>query len=91
MVTFLYSYFWDVPPSWPFIRNTRHPDPTRQAFLRAGSARVVLTVRKGWEERWMRFAEGGSIDASIPAPYLTIAQEIAEAVFARPGGGGSES
>ena len=25
----------------------------------------------------MRFAEGGSIDASIPAPYLTIAQEIA--------------
>jgi hypothetical protein len=77
VVTFLYSYFWDVPPSWPFIRNLRHPDPTRQAFLRAGSARVVLTVRKGWEERWMRFVEGGSIDASIPAPYLTIAQEIA--------------
>jgi hypothetical protein len=77
VVTFLYSYFWDVPPSWPFIRQLRHWDPNRQAFLRAGSARIVLTVRKGWEERWMRFAEGGAIDAEIPAPYLTIAQEIA--------------
>ncbi|MGW4407797.1 hypothetical protein ACWEJ6_27485 [Nonomuraea sp. NPDC004702] len=77
VVTFLYSYFWDVPPSWPFIRQLRHPDPTRQAFLRAGSARIVLTVRKGWEEEWMRFAEGGAVGAPIPAPYLTIAQEIA--------------
>nr|WP_311132198.1 hypothetical protein [Nonomuraea gerenzanensis]SBO91718.1 hypothetical protein BN4615_P1232 [Nonomuraea gerenzanensis] len=77
VVTFLYSYFWDVPPSWPFIRQLRHADPSRQAFLRAGSARIVLTVRKGWEERWMRFAEGGSIGAQIPEEYLTIAQEIA--------------
>jgi hypothetical protein len=77
VVTFLYSYFWDVPPSWQFIRDLRHPDPNRQAFLRAGSARIVLTVRKGWEERWMRFAEGGSIGADIPEQYLSIAQEIA--------------
>ncbi|WP_053170586.1 hypothetical protein [Streptomyces sp. SBT349] len=77
VVTFLYSYFWDVPPSWPFIRGLRHPDPSRQAFLRAGSARIVLTVRKGWEQRWMRFAEGGSPDAGIPDAYLSIAREIA--------------
>lgn len=77
VVTFLYSYFWDVPPSWSFIRQLRHPDANRQAFLRAGSARIVLTVRKGWEERWMRYAEGGSVGAQIPAPYLTIAKEIA--------------
>ncbi|MEU4577483.1 hypothetical protein [Nonomuraea sp. NPDC023979] len=77
VVTFLYSYFWDVPPSWAFIRQLRHPDPNRQAFLRAGSARIVLTVRKGWEERWMRFAEGGGVGAPVPGPYLTIAREIA--------------
>ncbi|NYI04563.1 hypothetical protein [Allostreptomyces psammosilenae] len=77
VVTFLYSYFWDVPPSWRFVRELRHPDPNRQAFLRAGSARIVLTVRKGWEERWMRFTEGGSIGAQIPEEYLSIAQEIA--------------
>jgi hypothetical protein len=79
VVTFLYSYFWDIPASWAFIRSIKHPDPDRQAFLRAGSARVVLTVRKGWEQAWVTFAEGGFAGAPVPPdhPYLTIAQEIA--------------
>ena len=79
VVSFLYPYFWDVPTSWEFIRDLRHPDATRQAFLRAGSARVVLTIRKGWEESWIRFTQGGFRGAEIPAdhPYLTLAQEIA--------------
>jgi hypothetical protein len=76
---FLYSYFWDMPPSWDFIRQLRHPDATRQAFLRAGGARVVLTVRPGWEHAWVKFVVGGKKSTtSIPAnhPYLTIAGEI---------------
>jgi hypothetical protein len=81
VVTFLYSYFWDLPESWTFIRELRHPDAARQAFLRAGSARVVLTVRKGWEAKWMKFTQDLTVDADIaPAstgPYLSIAQEIA--------------
>ncbi|MEU6665096.1 hypothetical protein [Streptomyces sp. NPDC046727] len=79
VVTFLYSYFWDVPQSWNFIRRLRHPDANRQAFLRSGSARVVLTVRKGWEEDWVRFAEGGfkSQPTTPNSQYLTIAREIA--------------
>ncbi|WP_433463410.1 hypothetical protein [Spirillospora sp. CA-128828] len=81
VVTFLYSYFWDVPASWDFIRQIEHPDATRQAFLRAGSARVVLTVRRGWETRWANFVDRGLLDdptAPDPtSPYWTIAQEIA--------------
>jgi hypothetical protein len=81
VVTYLYSYFWDLPMSWAFIRELRHADATRQAFLRAGSARVVLTVRKGWEAKWLRFTQDGTIDADITqgttGPYLSIAQEIA--------------
>ncbi len=75
---FLYPYFWDVPLSWDFIRQIRHPDAIRQAFLRAGSARVVLTVRKGWESDWIRFVEtGGFGQALVPGhPYLSIATEI---------------
>jgi hypothetical protein len=75
---FLYSYFWDVPPAWEFIRQIRHPDSTRQAFLRAGSARVVLTVRKGWEQSWVNFVEAGGFgETLLPGhPYLTIAQEV---------------
>lgn len=80
---YLYSYFWDIPTCWDFIRQIQHPDATRQAFLRAGSARVVLTVRKGWEVAWTSFVETGEIPPpgaiSIGSdPYLTIAQQIAD-------------
>ena len=80
---FLYSYFWDIPTSWDFIRQIQHPDATRQAFLRAGSARVVLTVRKGWETAWTYFVNTGAIPPPGPIsaggdPYLTIAQQIAD-------------
>lgn len=76
---FLYSYFWDVPTSWNFIRQLQHPDSTRQAFLRAGSARVVLTVRQGWEKDWVTFVEAGKLEQiGLPAnhPYLSIATEV---------------
>ncbi|MDQ6827707.1 MAG: hypothetical protein M3081_02445, partial [Gemmatimonadota bacterium] len=75
VVTFLYSYFWDLPEGWEFIRQITAPDPTRQAFLRAGSARVVLTVRKGFEQDWLRFVDG--IPVGQETPRLTIAREIA--------------
>ena len=78
-VYFLDSYFWDVPASWDFIRQIRHPDAIRQAFLRAGSARVVVAVRKGYEEAWITFTETGQLPpASLGDnnPYMTIAQQI---------------
>jgi hypothetical protein len=81
VVYFLYSYFWDVPASWDFIRQIQHPDSTRQAFLRAGSARIVLTVNPGWELAWTYFVEYGSTSMPDPLPahpYLTIAQQIAD-------------
>ena len=74
---FLYSYFWDVPLSWDFIRQIQHPDSTRQAFLRAGSARVVLTVRRGWKT-FVNFVEAGGFGQTLlpDHPYMSIAQEI---------------
>jgi hypothetical protein len=78
VIYFLYSYFWDVPESWDFVRQIQHNDATRQAFLRAGSSRVVLTVRKGWETPWVSFVEtGGFGQTLLPShPYLPIVQEI---------------
>ncbi len=81
LVYFLYSYFWDVPQSWDYIRQIQHPDSTRQAFLRAGSARIVLTVQPGWELAWTYFLLTGStvLPSDLPQhPYLTIAQQIAD-------------
>ena len=79
LVYLTYPYFWDIPSAWENIRNIRHGDAQRQAFLRAGSARVVLTVMPGWETSWVQAVEGGDIGTShVPAdhPYMTIAQEI---------------
>jgi hypothetical protein len=77
---FTYSYFWDYPDCWDFIRQIQHDDKTRQAFLRAGSARVVLTVRKGWEKAWTHYAITGKVspadDPQTGHPYMTIANQI---------------
>jgi hypothetical protein len=71
---FTYPYFWDSPANWDFKRFLRHPDALHREFLRAGSARVVLTVRGGYEVDFARFVESGAMGDDHP--YLTIAQEI---------------
>jgi hypothetical protein len=78
LLYFLYPYFWDMPPAWDFLRGLQHPDPTRQSFLRAGSARVVLTIRPGYEEAFTAFVEQGELGKVLPPthPYLTIGQEL---------------
>ncbi len=74
----LYPYFWTVPERWDFKQSLEHPDFYHRAFLRAGCARVILTVRPGFEEAFVRFIETGKIDGKIDEdhPYLTLAQEI---------------
>ena len=75
---FLYPYLWDVPAAWNFVRTIRHPDPNRQHFLRAGSARVVLTIRPGYEHAFAAFVDQGSCGEILPPdhPYLTIERGI---------------
>jgi len=58
-----------------------YPDPEHQKFLRAGYARVVITVRPGFEEDFTRLVETGSLGGKYSSPYMPIAQEIAN--FAR--------
>jgi hypothetical protein len=74
---FVYPYFWDHPRNHPLKRFLHHPDSIHQTFLRGGAARVVLTVRPGFEESFTKLFETGSIDGDLGNhPYLTIAQEI---------------
>jgi len=74
----LYPYFWTVPERWNFKQSLEHPDFYHEAFLRAGCARVVLTVRPGFEEAFVRFMETGEVDGEIEEdhPYLSLAKEI---------------
>ncbi len=75
---FVYPYFWDHPRNHKLKRFLNHPDSLHRAFLRGGAARVVLTVRPGFEESFTRLFETGTLDDELERdhPYLTIAQEM---------------
>lgn len=74
MLFFVYPYFWDDVENWPFKRFLVHPDPVHREFLRGGAARVVLTIRPGFEDAFIRLAEGLKPDAD--SPYVTLGQEV---------------
>jgi hypothetical protein len=74
---FTYPYFWDDNKLWDFKKFLYHPDPTHRTFLRSGAARVVLTIRPGFEPSFTSLVESGAFNALPgPHPYVTIAQEI---------------
>jgi type II secretion system (T2SS) protein G len=74
---FTYPYFWDDNKAWDFKKFLYHPDPTHRTFLRAGAARVVLTIRPGFEPSFTSLVESGAFNSLPgPHPYVTIAQEI---------------
>jgi len=77
---FLYPYFWSDPQKeggnyWEFKKYLDHPDPMHRVFLKAGYARVVLTVRTGFENRFLAFVNKVEFDELPPAPYLEIGKE----------------
>jgi hypothetical protein len=80
---FCYPYFWDLVENWPFKRFLVHPDPDHRVFLRAGCARVVLTVRPGFETQFAGLVDYFTLPGhphpdpnAPPTPYVTIGQEI---------------
>jgi Type II secretion system (T2SS), protein G len=77
LLYFLYPYFWGSEQQGRDRLLFEHPDPEHQNFLRAGYARVVLTVRPGFEEDLLRLIETGSLTGTYSSPYMPIAQEIA--------------
>lgn len=75
---FLYPYFWTHASTWGERLRLQTSDPIHEAFLRAGAARVVLTIRPGWERAFLAFFATGSLSTTLPEddPYMTIAAEI---------------
>ena len=77
MLYFTFPYFWDDNKLWDFKKFLYHPDPIHRTFLRSGAARVVLTIRPGFEPSFTSLMESGAFGQLPPAhPYVTIAQEI---------------
>ena len=58
----LYPYFWgrkDGIPGWKNTVVQDHPDPDFAAFLNAGTARLQISVRPGFEDLVKHFMETG--------------------------------
>jgi hypothetical protein len=73
----LYPYFWSHTSRWELKKWLDHPDPRHRAFLKAGAARVVLTIRPGFERDFAALLEQGTF-APLPDdhPYITIIEEM---------------
>lgn len=79
MLYFLYPYFWSLNKQDTDMKKyLDHPDFEHRAFLKAGSARVVLTIRPGFERAFLSFMEKLDLnDDDLKDPkYLSICREM---------------
>jgi len=84
MMYFFYPYFWGRKPNWLKRALLQDVDPLFAEFIKAGSARVVISVRPGFEKAIAHFLDTGQIweggdlpDISSPL-YVSIIEEIRE-------------
>jgi hypothetical protein len=77
-----YGYYWGRRQDWEALAPLETIDPELGRFLRAGSVRVVVPIRKGFEDamqHWLQFGvpwEGGPAPVPGDPEYLAIAHEI---------------
>jgi hypothetical protein len=82
IVYICYPYYWGRRTEWVRDVNSASADPDFDQFLNAGSARVVVPVRPGFENLMLFYLYTGVIwgGTQPPAPndpnYLSIAEEI---------------
>ncbi|MGO9319850.1 MAG: hypothetical protein ACLQBY_03460 [Solirubrobacteraceae bacterium] len=84
IVYLFYPYYWGGASTWVDRSLYEDVDPSFAEFLQAGSARVVFSVRPGYERAVIHYLETGEIwDNGEPPPvtspmYVAAATEIAE-------------
>ena len=77
-----YPYFWARGSKWDELATTESADPDFGRFLRAGSVRVVLGARPGFESAVMHWLQYGEpfLGDTLPLPgdplYVSVATEI---------------
>lgn len=86
MTYLFYPYFWGDKDDWTDLLTSVDPDPAFDAFLKAGSSRVQIPVRPGFERAVLHYLETGEIWGGRDAPiigsplYVPIVAEIAESL-----------
>jgi hypothetical protein len=89
MLYIFYPYFWGNKDEWVTTSQIVDDDPLYTRFLQAGSARVQVPVRPGFEKSIMHFLNGDGIwygegtlinseDGQLDPLYLSILDELKE-------------
>ncbi|WP_312769264.1 hypothetical protein [Epilithonimonas sp.] len=77
-----YPYYWGKRDDWDDMYQSENIDPLFRSFLRSGMARVVVTVRPGFEDAVQfymatgRLWNGGEVPVIGDPMYLSIVDEM---------------
>lgn len=78
-----YPYFWAAMPRWiEMLDREDESDPMFTEFLRAGSARILLSVKPGYEDAALHFVatgepwEGGSPPVIGDPTFIPLYEEV---------------
>ena len=79
-----YPYYWGAKTEWQTLYQSESMDPLFRSFLQSGMARVVVTVRPGFEDAVQfymatgRLWNGGEVPVIGDPMYLSIVDELKE-------------
>ncbi|WP_228422350.1 hypothetical protein [Chryseobacterium aurantiacum] len=86
-----YPYYWGDKAKWQQMYLSQSTDPLFRNFLQAGMARVIVTVKPGFEDAVQFFMSTGKIWNGGEVPvigdpmYLSIVDELREPVGVKQG------
>ncbi|MDF2551937.1 MAG: hypothetical protein K0R77_1212 [Chryseobacterium sp.] len=91
MSYYFYPYYWGDRKRWSDMYQFDDNDPTFRAFMQSGMARVIVTVRPGFEEAVRHFLatgqiwNGGEVPVIDDALFLSIVDEMRSALGKKQG------
>jgi len=91
MSYYFYPFYWGDRNKWSDMYQFDDNDPTFRAFMQSGMARVIVTVRPGFEEAVRHFMatgqiwNGGEVPVIDDPLFLSIVDEMRAAVGKKQG------
>lgn len=91
MSYYFYPYYWGNREKWAAMYQFDDNDPTFRAFMQSGMARVIVTVRPGFEEAVRHFLatgqiwNGGEVPVIDDPLFLSIVDEMRSALGKKQG------
>jgi methionine aminopeptidase len=82
MSYYFYPFYWANKEKWCELYQTQNDDPLFKAFLQSGMARVIITVRPGFEEmvNWYmatgQIWNGGQVPTLDDEEFVSIVEEL---------------